>query len=94
MSADDVFQPLGDLVMGAVALGFFVLVAVVCVVALAFDWLHESRLLGRVAFGVMVVLVVLHFAGCATPPRPASPSDPRDPEIHRPAKPGNYPLPR
>ncbi len=97
LTSDDVFQPLGDVVLGLIAVPFFVgifaLLAAAVVVCLAFnlcEWLQKQRVLGPVAFAGIVVVVLLHFTGCSTAPV----RDPRDPEVWRPAAPANYPLPR
>lgn len=97
ITSDDVFQPLGDVVLGLLAVPFvFSLVALLAaavVVSLAFnlcEWLQKQRVLGPAAFVVLVLVVVLHFTGCSTAPV----RDPRDPEIWRPSAPARYPLPR
>jgi apolipoprotein N-acyltransferase len=90
LTPDDVFQPLGDLVLGLVGVVVIIAILAVAAVALALDWMQRQKLLGPIAFAVMVFAVLVHFTGCATPPA----HDPRDPEVWRPTAPARYPLPR
>ena len=97
LTSDDVFQPLGDVVLGCLAVpfvfGLLALLLAAVVVSLAYslcEWLQIQRVLGPVAFAVMVVVVLLHFTGCSTAPA----RDPRDPEVWHPTAPARYPLPR
>lgn len=99
LTAEDVFQPLGEIAFGVALIGFVVGIAAVlltglaCFAAvLALEWLHEHRVLGPIACAGMIAAVVLHFTGCASAPRHSS--DPRNPDVWRPSAPAVYPLPR
>jgi hypothetical protein len=97
VNTENLLQPLGliaiTMIGGALllALGAAFILGVLIIGALCLlEWLHSRRLLGGIAFGLLLAAVVMHFSGCTTPPV----RDPRDPEIWHPTSPAYYPLPR
>lgn len=94
ITVDDVFQPLGDIVLAFIGLVSIALIISASALACVFDWLQERRFLGPATFGVMVAVVLLQLVGCASAPAPTRTGDPRDPEVWRPTAPAVYPLPR
>jgi hypothetical protein len=96
LTVDDVFGPLGAIVLFVVNAGLIlaVLVALVCWgVSSAAGWAQKHGKLGPISFAALLAVVVLHFAGCSAAPIERT-ADPRDPVIWRPAAPAHYPLPR